>query len=208
MRSSPGTSPQSSPRVPSKTEQNPSTGKTTSPKPTNQVSPRTSEAIYSRCGRNVIVMLFAASKRRPMSGQMMKRVTLWEQQSSTNLNPPPPAGPSPSGSASSSPQHSTPRDSAQPPPDLAKALQGAGVEPKRFPFIPKTVSVTQVLRVTAVTMVTLTCCHWKQDSGEDYLKPSSHAGGKRNSYDEARLVLYRALAMSNFACKLFDNVQV
>ena len=137
MGSPPGTSPQSSPRVQPKAEPTPANSKTTSPKPS---SPKTSEALCSWCGYDVMMMSFAVNKRRPMSGQMMKRVTLWEQQSSTNLNPPPPAGPSPSGSASSSPQHSTPRDPAQAPPDVAKALQGVGGEPKRFPFISKTIS--------------------------------------------------------------------
>ena len=43
--------------------------------------------------------------------------------------------------------------------------------------------------MTTPVMATLICCHWKQDAGEARLKPLSHAGGKRNSYDEARSVL-------------------
>lgn len=87
---------------------------------------------------------------------MLKRLGLWEQQSTTNLNPPPPASvPSPVGSASSSPQHTR-----QTTPD-----QQNKTEPKRFPFVHKT--------VTANLMA----------------QPSSSA--KRNSYDETRYVSER-----------------
>ena len=65
-----------------------------------------------------------------MSGNMAKRVGLWEQQSTTNLNPPPaPPTSSPAGSASSSPQHTR-----QTTPDQTKA------EFKRFPFVQRTIS--------------------------------------------------------------------
>lgn len=85
---------------------------------------------------------------------MLKRLGLWEQQSTTNLNPPPPASvPSPVGSASSSPQHTR-----QTTPD-----QQNKTEPKRFPFVHKT--------VTANLMA----------------QPSS-SSAKRNSFDETRYV--------------------
>ena len=115
-----GTSPQSSPQVQSRGDQSKNNGRLTSP----QESPRISEPPLLYCYD--VMMTSPAAKRRPMSGQMMKRVVLWEQQSSTNLNPPAPAGPSPS----SSPQH-TPQTT---PPD----------QPKRFPFVQRTVTPGKV----------------------------------------------------------------
>ena len=69
-----------------------------------------------------------------MSGQMLKRVNLWEQQSTTNLNPPT-ASPVPSPS----PQTSTP--------DHSRGEGGGGGgegEAKRFPFVSKTVLQVRV----------------------------------------------------------------
>ena len=84
-------------------------------------------------------MMSSAIKRRAMSGEMMKRVGLWEQHSTTNLNPPTfAASSSPSGSASSSPQH-TPQTT---PPETTKNPHDS--QPKRFPFVQRSVSSTKV----------------------------------------------------------------
>jgi hypothetical protein len=96
-----------------------------------------------------------------MSGEMLKRVGLWEHHSTTNLNPPTSAASSsPSGSASSSPQH-TPQTT---PPETTKNPHDS--QPKRFPFVQRSVSSTK---------------------GDERLKVTGNVGGKRNSYDEARL---------------------
>ncbi|CAI8045836.1 Protein phosphatase 1 regulatory subunit 12A [Geodia barretti] len=135
----PGSSPQTSPQVQPKAESSSNDGRLTSP----QASPKT------------------AIKRRAMSGEMMKRVGLWEQHSTTNLNPPTfAASSSPSGSASSSPQH-TPQTT---PPETTKNPHDS--QPKRFPFVQRSVSSTK---------------------GDERLKVTGNVGGKRNSYDETRL---------------------
>ena len=98
-----------------------------------------------------------------MSGQMMKRVVLWEQQSSTNLNPPPP-------NPTSSPQHTlqqaTPSD-----------------QPKRFPFVQKSVPAAKVC-----LLINCMLLPWRLPGcqGDDRLKVGNVAS-KRNSYDEAQL---------------------
>jgi ankyrin repeat protein len=137
--SKPPLPPGSSPQVQPKAESSRNNGRLTSP----QASPKT------------------AGKRRAMSGEMLKRVGLWEHHSTTNLNPPTSAASSsPSGSASSSPQH-TPQTT---PPETTKNPHDS--QPKRFPFVQRSVSSTK---------------------GDERLKVTGNVGGKRNSYDEARL---------------------
>ena len=75
-----------------------------------------------------------------MSGQMLKRVHLWEQQSSSSLNTPVPS--------------TNPSTPDQPRGESGGGGGGGGGgDAKRFPFVPKTILQVEILR----PIVKLTC---------------------------------------------------